>query len=83
MYNSHPKTVVRFILTKRCQLGQGLVVEAAMLQLHCGQLISLMVVLLLRRNSKNGPVRLVLMFPSFFLKEQHIVLVEARYVFIS
>lgn len=72
----------RFILTKECLLGQDLVVEVAMLLLHCGQQISLMVLLQLRRNSKNGQVRLVPMFPSFSPREQPIVLVEARYVFV-
>lgn len=70
----------RFILTKRCLLGQGLAVEAATLQLHCGQQISSMALLPLKRNSKTGRVRLVLMCPSFFLREQPTVLVEVRYV---
>lgn len=50
--------------------------------LHFGQLINLMVVLPLRRNFKNGQVRLVQIFPSFSPMEQRIVLVEVRYVFV-
>jgi hypothetical protein len=70
--------VVRFIWIKGFPLGQDLVVEVAMLQLHYGQQISLMVVLRQRKNSKNGRVRSDQMFPSFFLREQPIALVEVR-----
>ncbi|CAL5425413.1 unnamed protein product [Camellia sinensis] len=58
-----------------------LAVEAAMLQLLYGQRISSVVVLLQKRNSKNGQVRLAQMFCSFSLREQPIVPVEVRYVF--
>lgn len=70
----------RFILIKRCLLEQGLVVEAAMQQLHFGQLISSMVVLQLRRSFRNGQVRSVRISHSFSHMEQHIVPVEVRYV---
>lgn len=69
----------RFILIKKCLPGQGLGVEVAMQQLHFGQLISSMVVLQLRRSSRNGRVRLVQIFHSFSQMELHIVLVEVRY----
>lgn len=84
IYSEFPlqKFVGRFILIKGCPLGQDLVVEAVMLQPHFGQQINSMVVLPLKRNSKNGQVRLVQIFPSFSPMEQHIVLVEVRYVFI-
>lgn len=72
--------VFRFILINGCLLGQGLAVEVAMLQLHYGQQINLVVVLPLRKNSKNGQVRLDQIFPSFSLREQPITLVEERLV---
>lgn len=61
-------------------MGQGLVAEVATLQLHYGQQINSVVVLLLRMNFKNGQVRLDQMSPSFFLREQPIALVEVRSV---
>ena len=76
------ENVGRFILTKGSPLELGLVVGAAMLQQHYGQQISSTVVLLLRRNCKNGRVRLVQIFLSFSPKGQPIVLVEVRQVFI-
>lgn len=72
--------VFRFILINGCLLGQGLAVEVAMLQLHYGQQINLVAVLPLRKNSKNGQVRLDQIFPSFSLREQPIALVEERLV---
>ena len=81
-YVIHFKTVGRFILIKRCRLGQGLVVAAVMLQQHCGQQINLVVALPLRRNSNNGQVRLVRIFHFSSLMEQLFVLAEVRYVFI-
>lgn len=72
--------VFRFIWINACLLGQGLVVEVAMLQLHYGQQINSVVALLQRKNSKNGQVRLDQIFPSFSLREQPIALVEERLV---
>lgn len=72
--------VFRFILINGCLLGQGLAVEVATLQLHYGQPINLVAVLPLRKNSKNGQVRLDQIFPSFSLREQPIALVEERLV---
>lgn len=74
-------SVSRFILIKRSLLGQDLEVEVAMPPLLCGQQINSVVVLPLKKNFKNGLVRSVRMFPSFFLVELPIVLVEVRYVF--
>ena len=67
MYIVYIHIAFRFILINGCRLGQGLEVEVATLQLHYGQQISLVVVLPLRKNSKNGQVRLVPTFPSFSL----------------
>lgn len=80
MYIVYTHVVVRFTLIKGFPLGQGLVVEVAMLQLHYGQQINSVVVLPQRKNSKNGQVRLDQIFPSFSLREQPIALAEERLV---
>lgn len=80
IYILYIHVVVRFILIKRSPLGLGLVEEVATLQLHYGQQINSVVVLPQRKSSKNGQVKLDLMFPSFSLREQHIALVEVRLV---
>lgn len=54
------------------------VAEAVMLQLLCGLQINSMDVLPPKRNFKNGLVKSVRIFPSFFHMEQLIVLVEVR-----
>lgn len=51
-----------------------------MLQLHYGLQINLVVVLLQRKNFKNGQVRLDQMSLSFSLREQPIAQVEVRSV---
>ncbi|KAK6163999.1 hypothetical protein DH2020_000863 [Rehmannia glutinosa] len=53
-------------LDKKVHTGLDLVVAAVMLLLLCGQQINLVVVLLLKRISKSGLVRLALISPSFF-----------------
>ncbi|CAL1406057.1 unnamed protein product [Linum trigynum] len=63
---------------KRFQLEQHLVVEAAMLQLHCGLPINSVAVLPPRKSSRNGVERLVRTFLSSSLMEQPIVLVVVR-----
>lgn len=76
-----PISLARFILIRKCLLELVLVVGAVMLQQLCGQQINSVVVLPLKRSSKSGLVRLVLIFLSSSLMEQPTVRVGVRYAF--